>query len=77
MASNRFAQRMYPRDSSAERAARAMLANNVCQQVLAMNQVRMHLEGARDAHDARRIVDRMLAAGQQQIDAIALGNGHA
>ena len=77
MASNRFAQRISGIDSGAERRMRAALAMNVAQQVLALNEARMRLSGARDLGEACAVVDRMLAERQPQIAALGTEAGHA
>lgn len=76
MASGRFALRAQPQDH-ALRQHRARLAQNVCQQVLALNEAAMRLSGARDLREARQLVAAMMADRQRQIDALAVEPGHA
>jgi hypothetical protein len=77
MASNRFAHRMHGVDSTAERRLRGALALNIAEQVGALREVDMRLTDAQSVREARQMVARMIADREQQVDALAMGVGHA
>lgn len=77
MASNRFAHRMHGVDSTAERRLRSALALNIAHQVVALRDAETRIAAAQSADEARQMVARMIAEREQQVDAQAMGVGHA